>query len=47
LSAYKRFSVSESERNAAFSAVGVLIPQQDGRLADVWLHAEHVIRLAK
>jgi len=47
LSVYNRATASEAERNATFSSVGILLPQGKGELAQIWLYAKHLERLAK
>ncbi|KAG9776610.1 hypothetical protein KCU95_g13283, partial [Aureobasidium melanogenum] len=45
ISAFANRPANESERNAHFAAVGVLVPLTYGRLGRAWLHADHLHRL--
>ncbi|KAG8630195.1 hypothetical protein KVT40_001814 [Elsinoe batatas] len=46
LSAFESQKADESDRNAHFLAVGVLVPLSYGRLGRAWLHAEGLRELA-
>ncbi|KAK6007245.1 hypothetical protein QM012_006253 [Aureobasidium pullulans] len=45
ISAFANRPAHESERNAHFAAVGLLVPLTYGRLGRSWLHAHHLARL--
>ncbi|KAH0082453.1 hypothetical protein KCU84_g15928, partial [Aureobasidium melanogenum] len=45
ISAFANRPAHESERNAHFAAVGILVPLTYGRLGRSWLHADHLRRL--
>jgi hypothetical protein len=45
ISAFANRSAHESERNAHFAAVGILVPLTYGRLGRSWLHAHQLRRL--
>ncbi|KAG9679547.1 hypothetical protein KCU99_g1455, partial [Aureobasidium melanogenum] len=45
ISAFANRPAHESERNAHFAAVGLLVPLTYGRLGRSWLHADHLRRL--
>ncbi|KAF1353722.1 DUF2347 superfamily protein [Delphinella strobiligena] len=47
ISAFASRPAEETERNAHFAAVGVLVPLSYGRLGRSWLHAESLRELAK
>lgn len=46
VSAFVQGEAGESDRNAHFAAVGVLVPLSYGRLGRSWLHAESLRELA-
>jgi hypothetical protein len=45
ISAFANRPAHESERNAHFAAVGILVPLTYGRLGRSWLHAHQLRRL--
>jgi hypothetical protein len=47
ISAFASRPAHESQRNATFSTVGVLVPLTYGRLGRSWLHAEQLRNLTK
>jgi hypothetical protein len=47
VSAFSKGKASSEARNAAFVAVGGLMPLKDGRLGRAWLHSDSLAKMSR